>query len=30
MNCIIQVSMLRSGWLDKSRTGRRAYFVQFE
>jgi len=27
MNCIIQNSMLRSGWLDQSLTGRRAYFV---
>jgi hypothetical protein len=27
MDCIIQISMLRPEWLDKSLTGRRAYFV---
>jgi hypothetical protein len=27
MNCIISNSMLRPEWLDKSLTGRRAYFV---
>ena len=27
MNCITQNPMLRPGWLDKSLTGRRAYFV---
>ena len=30
MICINQNSMLRPGWLDKSLSGRRAYFVHFE
>jgi hypothetical protein len=29
MNCITPNSMLRLGWLGKSLTGRRAYFVNY-
>jgi len=30
MNCITPNSMLRPGWLDKSLTGCRAHFVDFD
>lgn len=30
MICISSKLMLRPGWLDKSLTGRRAYFVHYE